>query len=65
MGLRRQVLQRRLRILTVPLAVARSARDLYAHADADAVLVLLAHKAAVRCPMPPETWALWRALLGC
>ena len=51
-GLRRQVLQRRLRILTVPLAVARTARDLYANADADAVLVLLAHKTAVRLAFP-------------
>jgi len=47
-GARRQALQRRLRILTVPLAVARAPRDLYASADADAILVMLAHKTAVR-----------------
>jgi len=46
-GARRQALQRRLRILTVPLAVARAPRDLYASADADAILVMLAHKTAV------------------
>ncbi|KAK9831909.1 hypothetical protein WJX81_008153 [Elliptochloris bilobata] len=41
-----RVFQRRLRILTVPLTVARSVRDLYTSTDADAVLVMLAHKTA-------------------
>ena len=38
------MLRRRLRILTLRLDVARAPADVFANADADAVLVLLAHK---------------------
>lgn len=43
---RRYVLQRRLRLLTVRLRVAKSPSEVYAGADADAILLVLTHKIA-------------------
>ena len=39
-------MQRRLRILTVPLSVASSAMDVFDHADAEAITAVLMHKVA-------------------
>jgi len=41
---RRYVWQRRLRVLTLPMRVAGTALEVFAHADAEAILVMLVHK---------------------
>ena len=43
----RCLVQRRLRILTVPVEVASSARDVFDHADPDAIIAILTHKVAL------------------
>ena len=46
-GARSCVLQRRLRILTLRLEVAKLPAEVYAGADADAILLLLFHKISI------------------